>query len=388
MPPLIIYIAGFRQHAGKTVTSLGLISLLEQVMDPERIGYIKPVGQELVRLPDDRKVDKDAMIVDRFSGIPDIDMNYVSPVQLASGFTKEYLASDHPELISDRLRNDILEAVSAIEHKSVVIAEGTGHPGVGGIVGLSNAHVANLTGAQMLYLSGAGIGKAIDMLEVDLTFFMYHNVKMRGILFNKVFKSKIDQIKRLITEDVLNRKYCFDKPLRIFGFLPELEDLGRPSMSVIRESFKESCVIGDAEADAWRKPCRTIRVISLQDEYLTLGKYLGPGDLVVIGSGSARRISRILEYSASLPEPLHGIVLTCGGETLPDDSLYGEIERSGIPGLVVLEDTATTEARILETYENTKLQIYDADKYREIRTMFAEHFEFEKFLETFGIGVE
>ena len=48
MKPKIIYIAGFRQHAGKTTTSLGMIHSLSRIFDPDDIGYIKPVGQETV----------------------------------------------------------------------------------------------------------------------------------------------------------------------------------------------------------------------------------------------------------------------------------------------------------------------------------------------------
>ena len=62
----IIYIAGFRQHAGKTFTSIGLISRLREIYTPEEIGYIKPVGQELFTLPNGEKIDKDAIIIKEF----------------------------------------------------------------------------------------------------------------------------------------------------------------------------------------------------------------------------------------------------------------------------------------------------------------------------------
>ena len=38
MKPKIIYIAGFRQHAGKTTTSLGMIHSLSRIFDPDDIG--------------------------------------------------------------------------------------------------------------------------------------------------------------------------------------------------------------------------------------------------------------------------------------------------------------------------------------------------------------
>ncbi|MEA1910060.1 MAG: AAA family ATPase, partial [Spirochaetota bacterium] len=91
MVPKIVYITGFRQHAGKTVASIGLISLLKKFISPEKIGYIKPVGQELIQLAGGLKVDKDVKIIEKFCDIPDMKLENLSPVQLGSGFTKAYL---------------------------------------------------------------------------------------------------------------------------------------------------------------------------------------------------------------------------------------------------------------------------------------------------------
>ena len=49
--PPVVFIAGERQHAGKTVTSLGVISAICKHIDPADIGYFKPVGQEMITLP-------------------------------------------------------------------------------------------------------------------------------------------------------------------------------------------------------------------------------------------------------------------------------------------------------------------------------------------------
>ncbi len=74
--PPIVFIAGERQHAGKTVTSLGIISALTNHIDPQDIGYFKPVGQEMITLPSGEKIDKDVRIVKEFTGIdmPDMGM--------------------------------------------------------------------------------------------------------------------------------------------------------------------------------------------------------------------------------------------------------------------------------------------------------------------------
>jgi hypothetical protein len=57
-----------------------------------------------------------------------------------------------------------------------------------------------------------------------------------------------------------------------------------------------------------------------------------------------------------------------------------------LPAILVKDDTAIAEQRILEIYENTKLQTYDASKVAEIEEMFEQHFRTDLFMETFQIG--
>lgn len=389
MPPKVIYITGFRQHAGKTVTSLGIISLLRKIMDPSRIGYIKPVGHELVELPDGTLVDKDADIMRMFSGIPDLDPRAISPVKLGSGFTQEFLRAEDQLRETRKLEDAILSCLEGLSHKEVVIAEGTGHPGVGGIVGLSNADVANLMNAGMIYLSGGGLGKALDMLEVDLSYFLYKKSRVRGIIFNKVIPKKMGSMRQLVTEDLMNSKYgAFGGRLRILGFLPEIDDLGKPSMRAIAEKYSGAEALGRTHSEAWETPCLSTRIISMDADAFKLEDYVRPRDVVILAASSRRRSRKILDAYVRTDNRIQigGLVLTCGKTDLLDAEIRKDILTIGLPTLLVKDDTASTEQKILEIYENTKLQTYDIRKIKEIEDLFAEHFPMDKFLETFEIG--
>jgi dethiobiotin synthetase len=388
MPRTIIYITGFRQHAGKTVTSLGIISRLRKFMDPSRIGYIKPVGQELVQLPDGTQMDKDADILRNFSGIPDLDTRVVSPVKLGSGFTQEYLHAPDQLRETRRLEDSILGCLHALSHKEVIIAEGTGHPGVGGIVGLSNADVANITNANIIYLSGGGLGKALDMLEVDLSYFLYKKCRVRGIIFNKVFPDKLESMKKLVTEKLLNEKYgAFGGPLRILGFLPEIGDLGKPSMRAISEKYRGAEPLGRVDSEKWRKPCLQTRIISADANAFKVGDYLKGGDIVILAASSRRRARMILEaYTRREANiPICGLVLTCGRTDTLDPEVGKEILAAGLPAVLIKDDTASAEQNLLDIFENTKLQTYDVRKIEEIEELFDKYFDTQKFLDTFQV---
>ena len=358
-------------------------------MDPSRIAYLKPVGQELATLPDGSRIDKDAPLMKEFAGLPDLDLKFVSPVRLGTGFTQEYLDSkDHRRGTHD-LQDEIIRCLDSLSRKDVIIAEGTGHPGVGGIVGLSNADVANLIGANVVFLSGGGIGKALDMLEVDLSYFLYKKCRVRGILFNKVIPDKMSSMAHYITEDLLNDKFgAFGGPLRILGFLPEIGDLGRPSMRTILERYDRSEPLWPPEGSSWQFPCNQTRIISADADSLKIDQYLKPRDVVILAASSRRRSRKVIEFHMRDrgQNPLGGLVLTCGRTDNLDAAVRNEIVAARLPAILVKDDTAIAEQRILEIYENTKLQTYDSSKVAEIEEMFEQHFKTDLFMETFRIG--
>ncbi len=385
MKPTIIYIAGSRQHSGKTVTSLGLLSLLNREYPSDQLGYIKPVGQEVVNLSTGKTLDKDAVIIDAFTEVPALDMEVVSPVQLPSGFTKNFLSSPGQEAFTDSLKSRIRKAVASLSQKKIIIAEGTGHPGVGGIVGLSNAEVCNLIDADILYISEGGIGKALDKMEVNLSYFRLHRNRVKGILFNKVIPSKIDQTKHYLTEDFINRKFRSQNtvPISVLGFLPQVDRILHPSMNVIRTRFKNHKVLGNPDKKEWKTPLNRIKVISLVAEAMYLEKYIEPGDVILIAASSRNRSSRVVRYAQKMKGYLGGLILTSGEFTTLWPEIETQIEKSGIPAILVQEETAKAEQIVSSSYTNSKIQIYDEEKIVLIKELFQKHFDFQKFLDTF-----
>ncbi|MCK4564836.1 MAG: AAA family ATPase, partial [Verrucomicrobia bacterium] len=222
--PLVVFIAGERQHAGKTVTSLGIISALCNHIDPADIGYFKPVGQELVTLPNGERIDKDVRIVQEFTDLDMPDLGVLSPVRVVSGVTREYIASNNPKERTAAFEKAIYKSMEHLSGKRLIIAEGTGHPGVGSVLGLSNAHVANMLNARILYLVGGGIGRTLDELEVDLSYFSHKRCRVAGVLFNKVRPKKVDMMRECLHEGVLDRLFPeWDPSLKIFGHMPQVK---------------------------------------------------------------------------------------------------------------------------------------------------------------------
>jgi len=386
--PPVIFIAGERQHAGKTVTSLGIISAICQHIDPVDIGYFKPVGQEMITLATGERIDKDVRIVKEFTNLDMPDMGMLSPVRVVSGVTRDYIKSDNPRAITEKFEESIHKTLESLSDKKLIIAEGTGHPGVGSVVGLSNARVANMLDARILYLVGGGIGRTLDELEVDLSYFSHHHSRVAGVLFNKVLPNKVEMMADVLTEKALDRIFPeWDPSLKVFGYMPQVKYLNNPSMNLISDSFKEPRSFrGGQNGSAWHLPCRKVKIISQGYEVFNPEQSLRPRDIAVIGAGSHRRLRQIVEFSETLPEEkLGGIILTCATPEMPDSDAVNLLSQSCIPAIAVQQDTADTDQTLYKCFSNTKLQLYDTMKHQLIVDLFAEHFDAERFIRAFGL---
>ena len=384
--PPVVFIAGERQHAGKTTTSLGVISALCQYIDPSDIGYFKPVGQEMVTLSNGERIDKDVLVIKEFTDLDIQTPETLSPVRVVSGVTRNYIQSNNREIISKRFENAITKSFNSLSKKKLIIAEGTGHPGVGSVVGLSNARVANLLNARILYLVGGGIGRTLDELEVDLSYFEHHKSQVGGVLFNKVIPSKLEQMSSVLTEEAIRRIFCsWNPPLNVFGYMPQVDYLNNPSMELISLSFPSMKPLNGAlNSESGKKPCRKVKIISQDYEEFNPYQRLRGRDIAVIAAGTHRRLKQILEYSDSLnDDSIGGIILTCASDDYPDSQTLEILSNTSVPAIAVEKDTAETDQVLYQCFRNTKLQLYDRNKHQMIIDLFQEHFDAELFIKTF-----
>ncbi len=219
-----LYIAATNQHVGKTTTTLGIVQAFRQ--QGIRVGYCKPVGQEAVDL-DNLQVDKDALL---FSTMMDFDLvaRVHSPVILGKGATQAFL--DNPKKFP--YRSSIEKAAAILENEyEMVIYEGTGHPGVGSVVGLSNADVADLLGAPVVLVVEGGIGYTIDRLNLCLSLFREKGAAFAGVIINKVHPDKIDKVRSYVGAKLAE----WDIPL--LGVLPYDKSLLYPLLDTIRTAI-------------------------------------------------------------------------------------------------------------------------------------------------------
>lgn len=340
-----IYVAATSQHVGKTTCTLGLVKCLQR--EGIKVGYCKPVGQEFVDLGALR-VDKDALLFAQVIGF-ELKADMHSPVILGRGATTAYL--ENPSHF-DYKKDIAIAAEKLNKTHDMVVYEGTGHPGVGSVVGLSNADVAKQLNAKVLMVVEGGIGNTIDRLHMSTALFREQNVPIAGVVINKTMPEKIDTVRRYVGG------WLKDNGLPLIGILPYDKTLLYPLMSTVRRAVDGVVLINEKQLDN-------------QIEDILAGSLVGVHDfseeknmLLVV---SYNRFSKSIEKVKSEMEklnleecPLCGIIITGDGrlatnlfEELPQKEF---IDKYKIPVISTALDTFGSVVKIskIEVKINTR----------------------------------
>lgn len=317
-----IYVAATSQHVGKTTSTLGLASAY--MKRGLNVGYCKPVGQKFLDLPNMR-VDKDTLL---FSDLIkfEIDPTLHSPVILGPGATTDYL--DNPEAFP--YEENITKASANLkEAHELVIYEGTGHPGVGSVTGLSNAKVASMLDAGVIMIAEGGIGSTVDMLHMCNAIFRERNVDIIGVIVNKVLPEKMDKVRNYVG------KWLDQKGIPLLGVIPYDKTLAFPLVSTVAGAIKGTVLKYEENLS---NKVQDILAGSLVD----LKELKDFEDLLLVASIRMvdRAIKKVKSFSSLkniTKSPLCGIVIT-GDGYLTDEALE-YIEKHKLPLIQTNFDT-------------------------------------------------
>lgn len=295
-----IYVAATSQHVGKTTSTLGLVAVLQQ--KGINVGYCKPVGQQFVDLGELR-VDKDALL---FATTMNFDLvpSTHSPVILGKGATTEFL--DAPDQFDYPTR--IYQAAAVLEENhDLVIYEGTGHPGVGSVVNLSNATVAKMLNASVVMVVEGGIGSTIDRLNLSIALFEKAEVPIIGVIINKVQPDKMSKVKKYVGRWLKSRK------LPLLGVLPYQKSLSNPIMETIIDTVNGQVLMNGKYLDNRIEGIIAGSLVETHD-------FRTEKDLLLVSSGRrvCEAIDAIQESMTKVDRseecPLAGIIITGDGK--------------------------------------------------------------------------
>lgn len=356
-----IYVAATSQHVGKTTSTLGLVSsFLKQGIN---VGYCKPVGQKHLNFGT-FSVDKDTVLFADLISF-NLEAGIHSPVILGKGAVEKFL--DHPE--HHTFEDNIYHAKAVLEQRhDLIIYEGTGHPGVGSVAGLSNAKVAKMLNAGVVMIVEGGIGSTIDMLHMSSSLFREENVDIIGVIINKVMPDKIEKVRKYVG------KWLDQQGLYLLGIIPYDATLAFPIIKTISESIKGNFLFHEENGNN--------RVSGiLAGSLFELRELKSSEDLLLISSTNSIKdaIERIIWLSKLFDInhcPLSGIVIS--GHKPLDESVLKYITDNEIP--VITTELDTYEAVIKISKIEVKINQYTPWKVQKAIKLIEENVQVDKLI--------
>jgi len=167
----------------------------------------------------------------------------MSPVLVPRNYTKSFIDGQVESVAQEQA---ITEGIGAVNRSSeITLCEGTGHVGVGAIIGLSNAAVAKAVGADVVLVANGGIGSAFDELEMNRAVLKESGVRLRGVVVNKVVPDKVDMIRDYFGRAIKER---WGVPL--LGVVPDLPFLGKATLGDIERLLGAELIAGQRFREA------------------------------------------------------------------------------------------------------------------------------------------
>jgi BioD-like phosphotransacetylase family protein len=385
-----LYLAATGQNRGKTTASLGLLDGFQRA--GLRTAFMKPVGQRTV-IDHGQPADEDAVLMHEVFDLA-ADYANMSPVHIPRGFTKAYIAGDVVDDLGAKIRaaRDTFRA----DHDMLLI-EGTGHAGVGAVIGLSNAVVASLLRAPAIIVSEGGVGRPIDEIVLNASHFAAHGVPVAGAIVNKVDLEAQPGI-----EQVLERGLALNG-IRLLGVLPVRPILSNPTLGMVLEGVGGEIVHRGPDLD---RVIDGVAIGAMEPSHML--QRVGPGTLVIVpgdredviltlttahlarrfrvaGAAEAIRIAQVAaeatnERTANVEGhegAAIGLVLTGGYR--PRDAVLAAIRQADLFTTIVPEDTYLVASEVHDLL--VKTHPADHEKISLIKALVAEHLAIDRILE-------
>ena len=384
-----LYLAATGQNRGKTTAALGLLDGF--VRSGLHTGFMKPVGQRTV-IEDGEPADEDAVLMKSVFGLPE-PYSVLSPVHIPRGFTKSYIAG---RVVEDLGANVRAAHATFLDHEMLLI-EGTGHAGVGAVIGLSNAVVAKMLNTPAVIISEGGVGRPIDEIVLNASLFAAHGVEVAGAIVNKVDLDAQPGIAKVL-ERGLGRH---DIPL--LGVLPVRPILSNPTLAMILEGVHGETIHPGPDLD---RVIDGVAIGAMEAGHML--ERVGPGTLVIVpgdredviltlttahfaerlrtaNSAVAARIAAIAaaatnEGAASVAGhegAAVGLVLTGGYR--PRASVLDAIREADIFATIVSEDTYAVASEVHDLL--VKTHAADREKIALIKALVADHLDMDRILQ-------
>jgi BioD-like phosphotransacetylase family protein len=285
-----------------------------------KVGYFKPVGWEMARDVNGRKIDEDAQLMKEILDLK-VPLNVVSPVVLGARFLEERSKID-PNTVEQRVLQSYERASEGMD---VMILEGPQSLGVGTSIGVDCVSLTKKLGSRTLLISKADHDVIIDKILLAKTFMDAVNVDFIGAVLNCVPKTHIERIKGYALPILREHQ------INVLGVMPDDVSIRAPTVGEICDNI--TCTV---------LTCKDKMDLLVED--LLVGAMTPESALSYFRRSLRKAVitggDRAGVQLAALQTDTSVLILT--GNIYPDVRILAKAEEVGVPVLLVPYDTFTT----------------------------------------------
>ncbi|MDR7370543.1 phosphate acetyltransferase [Flavobacterium aquidurense] len=329
-----IYIATSDQNSGKSIITLGVMSIL--IGKTAKVGYFRPIVEDFVDGELDNHIET---VLSHFN----LDMKFED----AYAITKSKLIKKKNNGKIGEVLDLIIEKYKKLEERfDFVLVEGTSFTGEGTSIELdTNVLIAKNLGIPTVIV-GSGVGKTLDEL-VDSLYLVYDSFKVKEVEVLSVFANKVQPENIELVTKGLQKSL----PANVLvNTIPIISSLNNPTMQEIVNELDAKVLFGGAylnnEIGHYSVGAMQLHnyLVHLQDNALVIT----PGDRsdIILGALQANE-------SANYPT-ISGIILT--GNIIPEQSILKLIE--GLSAIVPIISVDGGTYNITNKIGSIKSKIY------------------------------
>jgi phosphate acetyltransferase len=299
-----IYIATSDQNSGKSIITLGLMSIL--IGKTAKVGYFRPIIEDFIDGEQDNHIET---VLSYFN----LDIKFED----AYAITKSKLIKKKNKGKIGEVLDLIIEKYKKLEERfDFVLVEGTSFTGEGTSIELDlNVLIAKNLGIPTIII-GSGIGKTLEEL-VDSLYLVYDSFKVKDVEVLSVFANKVQPENIEIVTKSLQKSLPSNV---LINTIPLISSLNNPTMQEIVNELDAKVLFGE---NYLNNEIGHFSVGAMQlHNYLV---HLHDNALVITPGDRSDIILGALQANESVNYPtISGIILT--GNIVPEESILKLIE--------------------------------------------------------------
>jgi phosphate acetyltransferase len=299
-----IYIATSDQNSGKSIITLGLMSIL--IGKTAKVGYFRPIVEDFVDGEQDNHIET---VLSYFN----LDIKFED----AYAITKSKLIKKKNKGKIGEVLDLIIEKYKKLEERfDFVLVEGTSFTGEGTSIELDlNVLIAKNLGIPTIII-GSGVGKTLEEL-VDSLYLVYDSFKIKEVEVLSVFANKVQPENIELVTKSLQKSLPANV---LINTIPLISSLNNPTMQEIVNELDAKVLFGE---NYLNNEIGHFSVGAMQlHNYLV---HLHNNALVITPGDRSDIILGALQANESANYPtISGIILT--GNIVPEESILKLIE--------------------------------------------------------------